>query len=153
MRNCLCILAIILAACGGQAPQAPLEFRSDGTLSFLRADGSVIRTISIEIADDEESRERGLMGRRQMTLDEGMLFLFSAPDSLSFWMANTPIPLDIMFLAADSSIVNIAHRTTPLSREFIRSSDLAQYVVEVRGGFSDRFGIDSTASVRWSRSE
>ncbi len=153
MKYCFLLLFAIAAGCGEQQQSAPLEFRTDGTLSFLRPDGSIIRSIAIEIAEDKQSRERGLMDRRQMTLQEGMLFLFPAPDSLSFWMANTPIPLDIFFVASDSSIVNIARGTTPLSREFIRSTDLAQFVVEVRGGFSDRFGIDSTATVRWSRTE
>jgi len=81
-----------------------------------------------------------------------MLFVFPAPDSLSFWMANTPLPLDIIFVAPDSTVVNIAKRTTPLSREFIRSTGLAQYVVEVRGGFTDRFQIDTSTRIHWTKS-
>ena len=68
-------------------------------------------------------------------------------------MRSTPMPLDIMFVSADSQIVNIAKRTKPLSRENVSSTGLAQYVVEVRGGFSDRFGIDETVKIRWQRSE
>ena len=63
------------------------------------------------------------------------------------------MPLDIMFLASDTNIVNIAKRTRPLSRENILSDGLAQYVVEVRGGFSDRFGIDERVSIRWTRTD
>ena len=66
-------------------------------------------------------------------------------------MENTPIPLDIIFVGADSSIVNIAKRTTPLSSEHIPSAGLAQYVVEVRGGFSDKFGIDPSVRVDWQK--
>ncbi len=150
MRTCLVCL-ILLAGCAPDPPDADAGFSKDGSLEFLRPDGTIIRAIDIEIAEDEESRQRGLMERRQMTLGEGMLFIFAAPDSLRFWMANTPIPLDIMFLAADTSIVNIARRTRPLSRENILSEGLAQYVVEVRGGFSDRFGIDDSVLVRWTR--
>ncbi len=132
--------------------RADAEFRIDGTLDFVDSTGNVIRTIEIEVADDEASIQTGLMYRRQMSLGQGMLFLFSDPDTLSFWMANTPIPLDIMFVDADSNIVNIAKRTKPLSRESVVAKGLAQYVVEVRGGFSDRFGIDESVSVRWKLS-
>ena len=140
------ITSIVFIGCSNEPDQLAI-----GTLDFVNQSGEVIRTIKVEFAEDEEARARGLMHRRQLPLDEGMLFIFPAPDSLSFWMANTPIPLDIIFVAADSGIVNIAKRTTPLSREFIRSTDLAKYVVEVRGGFSDRFGIDTLGHIQWQK--
>ncbi|MCY4172024.1 MAG: DUF192 domain-containing protein [Bacteroidetes bacterium] len=142
------MVLILIPRCSSEPEQLPV-----GTLSFIRDSGDVIRTIEVEFAEDEESRASGLMHRRQLSLSEGMLFVFPAPDSLSFWMANTPLPLDIIFVGSDSSIVNIAKRTIPLSREFIRSTDLAQYVVEVRGGFTDRFDIDTTASIKWVKYE
>ncbi len=154
MRIILFSLLLLIAACASQdTPPDDGTFRVEGTLAFVRADGSVIRSIEIEIAEDEATRQRGLMHRRQMTLDQGMLFLFAAPDNLKFWMANTMMPLDIMFVGADSQIVNIARRTKPLSRENVSSTALAQFVVEVRGGFSDRFGIDETVKIRWQRKE
>ena len=91
------------------------------------------------------------MDRRDLSLQEGMLFIFPAADSQSFWMRNTYIPLDIMFVGTDRKIVNIAKRTVPLSDDYIKSTGLAQYVVEVRGGFSDRFGIDESVSIRWQQ--
>ena len=139
---------LALQGCSSEPEELPV-----GQLDFVRSNGEIIRTIEVEFAEDDKSRAKGLMHRRQLSFGEGMLFVFPAPDSLSFWMANTPLPLDIMFIGADSGIVNIARRTTPLSREFIRSTDLAQYVVEVRGGFSDRFGIDATTSIRWRKTE
>lgn len=154
MRIFLLGLLLLMAACTSEDPRTDDgSFHVDGTLEFVRADGSVIRSIEIEIAEDQAARQRGLMHRRQMTLNQGMLFIFPAPDNLKFWMANTPMPLDIMFVDADSQIVNIAKRTKPLSRENVSSTGLAQYVVEVRGGFSDRMGIDETVKVRWQRSE
>jgi len=142
------MVLILIPRCSSEPEQLPV-----GTLSFIRDSGDVIRTIEVEFAEDEESRASGLMHRRQLSLSEGMLFVFPAPDSLSFWMANTPLPLDIIFVGSDSTIVNISKRTIPLSREFIRSTDLAQYVVEVRGGFTDRFDIDTTASIKWVKYE
>ena len=148
------IMLLLFAACASEdAPPDDGTFQIHGTLEFVRADGSIIRAIEIEIAEDEATRQRGLMYRRQMTLSQGMLFLFSEPDNLRFWMANTPMPLDIMFVGADSQVVNIAKRTKPLSREYVYSDGPAQYVVEVRGGFSDRYGIDETVKIRWQRSE
>ncbi len=150
------LLLLMVAACENDSPsnsQTDAAFRKDGTLEFVRSDGSVSRSIEIEIAEDEAARQTGLMNRRQMTLDQGMLFLFSDEAPRQFWMANTPIPLDIMFVGADSQIVNIARRTRPLSRENVVSTGPAQYVVEVRGGFSDRFGLDETVKIRWQRTE
>ena len=145
-RLTLVMLCALVVACN--PADRPLDLAS---LEFVGMDGNVIKSIHVEIAEDPAARQRGLMDRRQLTLDEGMLFVFPAPDSQSFWMKNTPLSLDIMFIRSDSSIANIVKRTLPLSEDFIRSTDLAQYVVEVRGGFSDRFGIDETARVRWRR--
>ena len=142
----LIITLISLARCSSE----PKEL-SVGTLDFVSENGDILHTIDIEFAEDEQARAAGLMHRRQLSLTEGMLFVFPEPDSLSFWMANTPLPLDIIFAGSDSGIVNIAKRTTPLSREFIRSTDLAQYVVEVRGGVTDRFGIDTSARIQWRK--
>ena len=155
MRRLLLLCVLLMAACQAkEPPPSDLEtFRVDGTLSFVRPDSSIIRTIEIEIAEDATTRQRGLMYRRQMTLNQGMIFLFNEEDMRSFWMANTPIPLDIVFVAADSQIVNIVKRTRPLSQEHVNSTGPAQYVVEVRGGFSDRYGLDETAAIRWQRHE
>jgi len=154
MRALSFLLLFCIMACDSEPEiRKNRDFRVDGTLDFINTDGEVIHTINIEIAENEDDRQAGLMHRRQMTLQEGMFFLFSKPDTLRFWMANTPIPLDIMFVGADSQIVNIAKRTTPLSRENIISDGIAQYVVEVRGGYSDRFGIDETTRIRWHRTQ
>ena len=150
MRHILIAIIAVIALQG--CSEEPVE-PAVGELDFVGSNGEIIRTIEVEFAEDDESRATGLMHRRQLSLSQGMLFIFPAPDSLSFWMANTPIPLDIIFLGADSTVVNIAKRTTPLSREFIRSTDLAQYVVEVRGGFSDRFGIDNSTRIQWRKTE
>ncbi len=150
---CLMILPLVALGCGRAGEPAPeTGIRVDGTLDFVGSDGSVIHAISIEIADTDAARQRGLMNRRGMAIDEGMLFIFPEPDSLSFWMRNTAMPLDIIFVDAEMNIVNIAERTRPLSDDFIRATAPAQYVVEVRGGVSARFGIDERTAIRWKRS-
>jgi hypothetical protein len=126
------------------------RFRKDGTLTFVD-DGSAVRTIDIEIAETNAERARGLMFRRSMGYDRGMLFLFEQADTTGFWMKNTPLPLDIMFLAPDSSIINIVKRTTPFSTDNIYPTAPKKYVVEVRAGFADRFDIEPGMTVRWTR--
>ena len=157
MRYLVLFLCLTLFAACESEQQAPVQrdipFRKDGTLDFLNSDGSVLRTIDVEIATSDSAWARGLMDRRSLTLGQGMLFLFPEAEMKSFWMKNTPIPLDIMFVAPDSEVVNIAKRTPPLSESQILSTDSAQYVVEVRGGFSDRFGITDSTRIRWQRAE
>lgn len=147
---------LLFAACQEEKrpPTIPsnIPFTPEGQLDFLAPDGTVITSINIEVAETDSARARGLMDRRQLTLEQGMLFIFPDVDDRSFWMANTPIPLDIIFVDADSQVVNIARRTKPLSREHVESTGPAQYVVEVRGGFSDRFGLTDSTRIRWRRS-
>ena len=126
-------------------------FRKDGALTFFHEDGSPAGTIDIEIAETNEARQRGLMFRQEMGYDRGMLFIFERSDPSGFWMKNTPLPLDIMFVDEDSTIINIARRTTPYSDENIYPEGPKQYVVEVRGGFSAMYGIEAGMTVRWTR--
>ncbi|MFQ5569292.1 MAG: DUF192 domain-containing protein [Rhodothermales bacterium] len=149
----LCFIMLFLTACGEDPTgrQTTIEFRKDGALAFLRPDGSAIRAIEVEIAENPTARQTGMMNRRSMTLNQGMLFIFRDEAERNFWMKNTPIPLDIIFVNADMKIIHIAKRTRPLSEERVPSNGPAQYVVEVRGGFCDRFGLTEDASIRWQR--
>lgn len=68
-------------------------------------------------------------------------------------MKNTPLPLDIVFVAPDSQVINIARRTTPFSEKSIEPAAPRNFVVEVRAGFADRFDLTDSTRVRWTRSE
>jgi uncharacterized membrane protein (UPF0127 family) len=96
----------------------------------------------VEIADDPRERALGLMYRRNMPEDQGMLFDFQAEQPVSFWMRNTYIPLDMLFIRADGTIDSIAERTTPLSDKSIPSDGPVRYVLEINGGLSDTLGIE-----------
>jgi hypothetical protein len=141
-----------LVGCEPDAPPAPTEitFRGDGTLDFLRGD-SVLTRIAIEIAETDSSRTRGLMDRTSLPSRGGMLFIFDEEAPRNFWMRNTPLPLDLVFVREDGSVVNVVKQTRPFSDAGIASTGPAQYVVEVRAGFASRHGIDSTVSIRWQR--
>lgn len=128
------------------------QFEVEGTLDFLRPDGTPFLRIAIELAESIEEQMTGLMGRRSLPSKGGMLFVYDSEIEQSFWMKSTPLPLDIIFIAADSSIVNIARRTTPLSEETITSTRPAQFVLELRAGFVDSHGIDESTRIKWKRS-
>jgi uncharacterized membrane protein (UPF0127 family) len=97
--------------------------------------------VSVEIANTEEKRQFGLMYRQELPEFHGMLFLFPYEGKLSFWMKNTPLPLDILFINRARTIVGIAQNTIPFSENLLPSQQPAQFVLEVRGGFCQRYGI------------
>lgn len=96
----------------------------------------------VEIADDPRERSLGLMYRRSMGADEGMLFDFFQEQPASFWMRNTYISLDMLFLKADGTIDSIAERTTPLSDRSVPSRGPVRFVLELNGGTSEKLGIE-----------
>lgn len=128
-----------------------IPFQREGHLTFIQ-DGDSTVTIDIEIADSDSARERGMMQREGFPNDRsGMLFLFPEEEPRSFWMSNTPVALDIIFVDADSQIVNIAKYTTPFSSEQIQSGDPAKFVVETPAGFADSYGLIEGDRIRWQR--
>jgi hypothetical protein len=104
------------------------------------ASGQQVRVLA-EIADTAEKRRLGLMYRRRLEDGKGMLFLFPREERLVFWMKNTPLSLDIVFINARRRIVHIAERATPYSERRLGSKEPARYVLEVPGGFCQRWGI------------
>jgi len=134
-----------------QVNRPPSWLRKDGILDFVHPDESIRASIAIEIADTPETQMQGLMGRSALGDSSGMLFVFERIEPQNFWMKNTPIPLDIIFIGADGCIVNIVESTTPMSKQRYRSKGPIKYVVEVRAGFVKRFKIDSSTCIRWQR--
>ncbi|MEM6474829.1 MAG: DUF192 domain-containing protein [Pseudomonadota bacterium] len=98
-------------------------------------------TFKTELADTPEAQARGLMFRTELGDDEAMLFPSREPSQRSFWMKNTPLSLDIIFVGTDGRISNIAANTTPYSEDSVASSGLATAVFEIRAGLSEKFGI------------
>ncbi|HEX8902963.1 DUF192 domain-containing protein [Vitreimonas sp.] len=141
------VLALGLAACAQPAPRVDavsgLELEQ---LTVETANGPVHFTV--EIADDERERNQGLMYRRSLADDRGMLFHFQQPEHASFWMRNTMISLDIIFVGTDGRVLNIAGRTTPYSDAPIPSSGLTRGVLEIRGGRAEELGIRPGDRVR-----
>ncbi|MDA0378227.1 MAG: DUF192 domain-containing protein [Bacteroidetes bacterium] len=128
-----------------------IPFTPEGVLDFVRPDSSIITRIVIELAESPEEQAQGLMYRRTLPDRGGMLFVDPVETMRSFWMKNTALSLDILFVDTDGHIVNIAKRTTPFSEEQIKSTGPARYVVEVRAGFTDRYGITDADRIVWRR--
>ena len=127
------------------------QFEKEGTLNFLKPDGSVVSTIDIEIADTPDQQQRGLMNRSFMQNDQGMLFIFDEERPQSFWMKNTIIPLDIIYVNSKMNIVSIAENTTPYSEQSIPSRGPAIYVVEVNGGYAAQFGLQAGYQIQYTK--
>jgi uncharacterized protein len=104
--------------------------------------------IAVEVAASPDQRAQGLMFRRQLGKDEGMLFLYPSDRVATMWMKNTLIPLDMLFIAADGRVVHIAERTVPQSTKTISSEKPVRAVLELNGGTAARLGIEAGAIVR-----
>lgn len=122
------------AACKGQAELKPLE-----TLQ-VRTDGGV-HTFRVEIADTAREREYGLMCRRSLAADRGMLFIFPAAEYQAFWMRNTLIPLDIIYIGADGRVVSVVQNARPLDERPLSSAGPALGVLELAAGRAAQIGL------------
>lgn len=120
--------------CRGQAeikPLEPLQLRTDkGPLNLL-----------VEIADSDMEREYGLMCRKAMAPDRGMLFIFPKAEQQAFWMRNTLIPLDIVYIGADGRVVSITRNAQPLDETPLPSAGPARFVLELAGGRAAQVGL------------
>jgi uncharacterized membrane protein (UPF0127 family) len=102
----------------------------------------------VEVVDTDESRAQGLMYRRELAADRGMLFDFKEQKPVSFWMQNTYISLDIVFIHSDGTVQRVEERATPLSTRTIESGDAVQFVLEVPAGTAAKLGIKRGSRVK-----
>lgn len=152
-------LAFALPACSPQeqtggtiAPAAELARHPVSGLQVVPltvTQGDKTHRFLVEVARTEAEQANGLMYRQQMGADEGMIFLRNPPDVASFWMRNTVLPLDIIFIGTDGRIINIAANTVPYSLDSHRSFGVAAAVLELNGGRAAELGITPGAKVEW----
>jgi uncharacterized membrane protein (UPF0127 family) len=103
--------------------------------------GGKTHVFQIELARTPEEREKGLMFRRYMPKDRGMLFDFGRPEPAAMWMENTYLPLDMLFIRANGTIARIETRTEPMSRRVIPAGEPVLGVLELNSGVCDELGI------------
>jgi uncharacterized membrane protein (UPF0127 family) len=106
-------------------------------------------TFVVEIADTAAKRELGLQYRRDLPADRGMIFLFSHEADQTFWMKNTPIPLDMIFINSQRQVVGIAEQAVPFSLDPRSVGRPSRFVLEINGGLSKRYGIKAGDPVRF----
>jgi uncharacterized membrane protein (UPF0127 family) len=109
------------------------------TLEIVSKTG--VHPFAVELVDNEADRAKGLMYRKSLPEGQGMLFDFHREQDVSFWMQNTYIPLDMIFIKADGRILRIAENTEPMSTKMVPSGGPVRAVLEVIGGTSRKLGI------------
>lgn len=132
-------LVAALWACASEAGRDPTESPSDASVTFHTSAGPV--AVTVEVADDAAERTRGLMFRPQLAAGHGMIFVFAKAEPQTFWMKNTLISLDMIFIGDDSRVVGLVENAEPLSEKPVGVAVPARYVVEVPGGFAREVGI------------
>jgi uncharacterized protein len=139
------VLSIAAGACS-HATQA--QKRGEPEVVLLTRAGE--EHVKVEIARTDPERSRGLMYRQKLEPGRGMIFLFDHPERLKFWMKNTYIPLDMIFIGADKQVVYVEENAEPLTT-VSRGSDEAdsQFVLEVPGGWARAHGVERGVAVKF----
>jgi len=110
-------------------------------VSIVGADGKPLATVAVEVASTGPQRELGLMYRKHLDDNAGMIFVFPKAAPQNFWMHNTPIPLDMIFADAAGRIIGIVANAEPFNDKVVGVDGSSQYVLEVNGGFCAKNGI------------
>jgi uncharacterized membrane protein (UPF0127 family) len=139
MRVFTTILVLAFLALAGSRADAQLEKFASSSLTITTAKGD--QPFTVELALTPAQQQLGLMYRRELAPDAGMLFVFPQPQPTAFWMKNTLIPLDMLFIAADGRIADIHERAVPLSEANIPARVPVKAVLELNGGTVARLGI------------
>ena len=148
--------ALALAACSPQAPaqNAPLEESAQTGLQRVPLtihSSSGDHRFTVNVAATPEQQQRGLMFVRSLAPDRGMIFTYDPPQNVAFWMKNTFIPLDMLFIRADGRIARIAANTVPHSLDPVPSREPVVAVLEIRGGRAAELGVRAGDLVEWPR--
>lgn len=142
------VLLFMVNCAGSDRPDQPDSTSEERTLTyetqvaFLSASGDTISVIDVAVADDETSRTQGLMNVTSMPENAGMIFIFEENQPRSFWMASTPLSLDLIFANENMEIVRIHRNASPYSQDSIASGAPAKYVVEVNAGYTLQYDIN-----------
>jgi hypothetical protein len=129
-----------------------IEFKKEGTLQFYKSGSdSIISTFDIELAEDEYETQTGLMHRGSMANNQAMLFIFPNVQMRSFYMKNTLIPLDIIYLDQSKKVVSIQKNAKPMDETSLPSKAPAKYVLEINAGLTEALNIVEGDSISFSK--
>ncbi|NND63309.1 MAG: DUF192 domain-containing protein [Flavobacteriaceae bacterium] len=131
-----------------------ITFTKEGSLTLKKAEtDSVVATLDIEFAESEYETQTGLMYRKSMDPNHGMLFIFKKEERKAFYMKNTEFALDIIYINSDKEIVSMAKNAKPLDPTSLPSDAPAKYVLEVNAGLSDQWGLEKGDKIEFTRTE
>ena len=128
-----------------------ITFKKEGELTLKKSNDSIIKSIDIEIADDDYQTQTGLMYRDSMEKNQGMLFIFPDEQYHSFYMKNTKIPLDIVYIDSDRKIVSIKKNAKPMDETSLPSNEPAKYVLEINAGLSEQWNLEVGDKIDYSK--
>lgn len=145
---------LMVTSCDDAKKQTPkpveITFKKDGELGIYKSEtDSLLQQIDIEIADTPYKRETGLMYRHELGEQQGMLFIFEESQYLAFYMKNTKISLDIIYLNEDKEIVDIYENTTVMDETALPSKSIAKYVLELNAGKVQEWHIEIGDYIRF----
>jgi hypothetical protein len=153
----LSILVLTLSSCKddstrSKVKQLEVSFKKDGELQLKTStSNALLAALDIEIADTDYTTQTGLMYRTSMPNNQGMLFIFPDTAYRSFYMKNTAIALDIIFIAEDQTIINIQKNAQPMDESSLTSDQPAKYVLEVNAGLCDQWGVTEDDHIAYQR--
>lgn len=145
LRRVLSAAAILAGLVSGAQAQQAMVLPVDPA-PLVADTGTEKKSFKVEIADDETERSRGLMFRENMAPDHGMLFVYSEQQQVAFWMKNTILPLDLVFIDASGKVVGVK-QGTPYSEAPISPGVPARFVLELNAGTAARIGLDDGDTV------
>ena len=137
------LIALFLSVFGAQVAAAAC---SDTAVEVRNGD-AVVR-FNVEIADTDAERALGLMNRKKLAASAGMLFVYDTPRRASFWMKNTLIPLDMIFVDSEGRVTQVHSQAKPLDQTPIDGGEGIRFVLEINGGLAKRLGIEAGSEMR-----
>lgn len=131
-----------------------VNFIKEGELTLIKTENdSILAQLDIEIADDAYQTETGLMYRRSMPNNQGMLFIFKDERFRSFYMKNTEFSLDIIYINSQKEIESIQENAQPFNKKSLPSTGPVQFVLEVNAGLSEQWKLEKGDKVEWTRTD
>lgn len=131
--------------------QVKVEFKHEGNLQLTDSSGVIKKELQIELADNTFEHQTGLMYRKHLDQNKGMLFIFDNTIMRSFYMKNTYISLDLIYIDANNTIVSIVKNAEPLNEQSLPSEAPAKYVLEINGGLSDTWNLQAGDKINYSK--
>lgn len=157
MRRLIVIIGLALGVLGVGVSAFAQDNASDNSQAmYLAVDPQPLtisnvqdeHAFSVEVADTDNSRMRGLMFRTDLPEDRAMIFVFDDVRPITMWMRNTPLSLDMLFIRADGTIARILESTKPFSEDLLGSGEPVAFVIEINGGITKKLGIRAGDNVR-----